>query len=171
MENAPALGENVETQLHLLLSVNRLQVERLIRIHLVADVPVQPSERQLDVEAGVLAAPLLQIVDLVDFGKDAEAAIVGVDSVHKGCLVVLADPNQTLKHVTLLQIDSVAKEVGRVKPLHILMLIVDLDHADQLQISRLYPLILGVRRLHLIQAVNIALVQHSDRLFIMPLNP
>ena len=67
VENAPALGENVEAQLHLLLCIDRFQVERLIRIDLIADVPVQPSERQLDVKARVLAAPFLQIIDLIDF--------------------------------------------------------------------------------------------------------
>ena len=64
VEAASAVGQNVEAELELLLFVGVLEVE-VLGDDQVAHAPIQPRERQLDVEAGLVLVPRLLIIDLI----------------------------------------------------------------------------------------------------------
>ena len=73
MHHALAIRQNVEAQLQFLRRIDVIDVEvDLGVLNPVNDSPVEPSERVLDVEAGVGIGPGLREVDFVNEGQKFE---------------------------------------------------------------------------------------------------
>ena len=111
MKDAYSLRQYVEADLDLLLVIDLGEFESLFSLDKTADEPIEIREWDFDLEAGLLGAPLLQVVDLVDLGENSESPILSIDSVHQCCLVVLIHSNQSLEHISSLQLNSIQDQV------------------------------------------------------------
>ena len=93
VQDTTSLRENIEAELYFLLSINMIKVEFLVSEHKVDYAPIEPSESEFDVEAGVLGGPLLRIINLVDLLQETKVLSVCVPGVLERCLIVLVHPD------------------------------------------------------------------------------
>ena len=115
MKHTLTTRKDVENHLALLPLTEVIDIENRFRLDLVHDMPVQPCERQLDIETRVRVVEILAVVNLIDLVKNLESLFTfssyslhfQVNGVLHPHFIVLTASDQPFKNVLSWQRHSV----------------------------------------------------------------